>query len=117
MILLYLILENIVIKITSCVRKYHCSIKSKHWKGETADDVCLNASTSFSSSPSLKWCLDSGATSHFCNYAEYFQVMYNNDKSMLSLENFQTTDTGGTGKVRLFTDVCGKKTNVTLENH
>lgn len=98
-------------------RAKDCPNKSKSAEtAKCADDVCLNVSAGFVNGPNLKWCLDSGATSHFCNEAGNFREMYDANRGSLNLANRQTTVSAGTGKAYFSANVLGKRKHVTLDN-
>lgn len=96
-------------------RVKHCPNKGQSAEdAKCVDDVCLNVSAHYVDGPILKWCLDSGATSHFCNEAEHFRKMYDAKRGILNLANSETTDTAGTRKAHFSANVPSPIKDVTL---
>lgn len=92
--------------------------KTTHQDAQTTTDTTMLTSKAYSAGTlkTSKWCLDSGATSHFCNKAHTFDVDLNVKNGKLNLANKQSTQIKGEGTAVLNSTVNGENRCIRLEN-
>lgn len=114
------------LKCFKCKRRGHkaseCELKKEQSVG-IASDMCLTSlvsndiSTVNFPSKNLKWCLDSGATSHIIKDCKDFGLISRSNRGKLNLANGACTDICGRGSGKLIADLgVGKVVNITLKN-
>ncbi|KMQ86259.1 retrovirus-related gag-pol polyprotein [Lasius niger] len=62
------------------------------------------------------WCLDSGATSHFCKKSDSFIETFDSAHMQLNLANNASTEIKAKGTAIFSTNVFGKRTNIKLSD-
>ncbi|KMQ87943.1 retrovirus-related pol polyprotein from transposon tnt 1-94 [Lasius niger] len=85
---------------------------------QNATDTTMLTSKAFlaGTTETGKWCLDSGATSHFSYEACKFGVNMNTKREKLNLANKNSTQITGEGTARLNTNIHGELRSIHLEN-
>ena len=92
----------------------------------TEEDVSLRASEEFVVSNAAlsasgrhdepKWCLDSGATSHFCMKLQEFSEIQGAGNGKLNLANNESTKIKSRGTVVFSTNIAGRRSKIRLNN-
>lgn len=110
-------------KCHKCKLVGHKAIDCKSQKKEPEVAQNTTDTTMFTSQANLvsttatsKWCLDSGATSHFCYEARKFDINMCVKDEKLNLANKDSTKIRGQGTARLNTNVYGESRSICLEN-
>lgn len=99
-------------------KKAACWFKDKDKKSNSAkcatENVYPNPAVFQAIEHNRDWCLDSGATTHFCNDIRGFSEINKTDHGVLNLANHSTTEITAKGKVEFISENFDGKTNLLL---